>query len=489
MKKFFFILLLVFGDLGLYALYSSHRHITTEVEYYVDNHRVDSTIVAEICYGYNYTENGFNLIAPDIGIHYDTLYLHDIHGDDSIVALTLTVQRNYKENHTAEICFGESYTDSVFNLVTPSVGIHNEMLVLQTIHGCDSIVTLTLIVNPVYKKNYNAKICYGKNYTSHGFHIIAPSVGVHYDTLFLNTVNGCDSIVTLKLTVNPVYEEYHTAEICSGEDYNEYGFNLIAPSPGVHNETQNLQTICNCDSIITLDLTVNPIYDTVLIKEICSGDDYTDNGFNLIAPSVGVHNETHFLHTIHDCDSVVSLNLTVKDKPNLEIHGLTQIAISTDLWPGIYSYCLADSANIQQCDITWSCSEPTWILQPSDDKYWCTLIAPTLGTATLTASADCELYCDTYYSIEINASYLGIDETGDNPMSVYPNPASNQLVIKGVQLKQVVIYDCYGQKFNEINIDSEDEITIDTGNLSNGLYVAYIVTAKGKATKRFIVLK
>ena len=72
---------------------------------------------------------------------------------------------------------------------------------------------------------------------------------------------------------------------------------------------------------------------------------------------------------------------------------------------------------------------------------------------------------------------------------MYPNPANNQLIIRGVQLKQIMIYDCYGQKLDEINTDSEDEITVDTGNLGNGLYIADIVTTKGKTTKRFIISK
>ena len=50
-----------------------------------------------------------------------------------------------------------------------------------------------------------AEITEGEDYTLNGFNIIAPAIGVFYDTLELTTNQDCDSIVYLELTVNPDY--------------------------------------------------------------------------------------------------------------------------------------------------------------------------------------------------------------------------------------------------------------------------------------------
>ena len=83
------------------------------------------------------------------------------------------------------------------------------------------------------------------------------------------TVNGCDSIVTLNLTVNPTYNEVLNEAICMGENFLFEG-NIYTDS-GTY--TNRLTTIEGCDSSITLNLTVNPTYNEVL-EVICNGDSY-----------------------------------------------------------------------------------------------------------------------------------------------------------------------------------------------------------------------
>ena len=65
----------------------------------------------------------------------------------------------------------------------------------------------------------------------------------------------------------------------------------------------------------------------------------------------------------------------------------------------------------------------------------------------------------------------------------------DKLIIHGEQLKRIVIYDCYGQKLSEVEVVALDEITIDTGNLANGLYFTDIVTTRGKTIKRLLISK
>ncbi|MBQ7984474.1 MAG: T9SS type A sorting domain-containing protein [Bacteroidales bacterium] len=100
----------------------------------------------------------------------------------------------------------------------------------------------------------NAQITEGETYTLNGFN--ESEEGVY--TLNLQTYDGCDSTVTLHLTVialpdpcEDVQTELH-AQITEGETYALNGFN--ESKEGVY--TLNLQTYDGCDSTVTLYLTV-----------------------------------------------------------------------------------------------------------------------------------------------------------------------------------------------------------------------------------------
>ena len=123
----------------------------------------------------------------------------------------MTVHPIYAIDLVETICDGETYTvgDSVYTTTG------NWVTNLTTINGCDSIVTLDLLVYPVYDQIEVAEICDGDSYAVGDS--IYTTTGV-YATL-MSTVDGCDSLVTLTLTVHPVYAPSITAEICDEESY------------------------------------------------------------------------------------------------------------------------------------------------------------------------------------------------------------------------------------------------------------------------------
>ena len=262
----------------------------------VVNPVASTNLTDTICSGSTYTDNGFNV--SEAGTH--TLHLQTIHGCDSIVTLNLVVNPVASTNLTDTICSGSTYTDNGFNV--SEAGTHT--LHLQTIHGCDSIVTLNLVVNPVKDTNLSATICERTLYMENGFEV--GTAGTHI--LNLQTYLGCDSIVTLNLAVNPVYDETINAAICEGESYAENGFNENTTG----SYTQNLHTYLGCDSTVTLNLTVNPVMNTTINAVICEGTSYTDNGFNV--STEGTYSQT--LQTVNGCDSTVVLELKVAPNYN-----------------------------------------------------------------------------------------------------------------------------------------------------------------------------
>ena len=115
-------------------------------------------------------------------------------------------------------------------------------------------------------------------------------------------------------------QEIHHA-ICEGSVYSENGFN--ANEAGTY--TQNLQTINGCDSIVTLTLTVNPTYNITIDASINEGETYEENGFSESEAGTYVHT----LQAENGCDSVITLNLTV----NSSLNDVVANAVEVSLYP------------------------------------------------------------------------------------------------------------------------------------------------------------
>ena len=256
-------------------------------------------IDAEICDGETFDFNG-NLLSM-AGNYYDTL--QSIFACDSIVQLDLTVNPIENTNISAEICDGQTF-NFIGTLLTQA-GNYSDTL--QSIFACDSIVQLDLTVNPIENTNIFAEICDGETFDFNGN--LLSLAGNYSDTL--QSIFACDSIIQLDLTVNPIENTNISAEICDGQTFNFNG-NLLSVAGNYYD---TLQSIFACDSIFQLDLTVNPIENTNISAEICDGQTFDFNG-NLLSMA-GNYYDT--LQSIFACDSIVQLDLTVNPIENTNI--------------------------------------------------------------------------------------------------------------------------------------------------------------------------
>ncbi|MDR0368368.1 MAG: T9SS type A sorting domain-containing protein, partial [Bacteroidales bacterium] len=212
----------------------------------------DTTYIFDtVCYGEIYRENGF-VIDQGSGIYYRTQITAN--NCDSIICITLSVYDSVRFTaYAATVCEGNTYSDNNFTNLTQG-GVYYDTL--QNINGCDSIICLNLSVyDSVPFTVCSSTVCYGNAYSDNNFTNLTQE-GVYYDTL--QNINGCDSIIELTLIVNPIYFVPDTAAINPGEVYNFNG--KILTLAGIYYDT--LQTIYGCDSIIELDLT----YETSTIE-------------------------------------------------------------------------------------------------------------------------------------------------------------------------------------------------------------------------------
>ena len=165
--------------------------------------------------------------------------------------------------------------------------------------GCDSVVTLNLTVTPTSTGTVNQTVCAGASYTFNGATLSV--TGAYLDT-FTNAL-GCDSVVTLNLTVRAASTGTIDQSICPGDAYLFNGINRT--TAGVFKDT--LSNITGCDSVVTLNLTVLATSTGTITTTITTGTSYLFNGVNLTQP--GVYKDT--LANVSGCDSVVTLNLSV----------------------------------------------------------------------------------------------------------------------------------------------------------------------------------
>ena len=222
-------------------------------------------------------------------------------GCDSIVTLHLTISPTLTTEETITACDsyewnGQTYTQS---------GEYTYTTVAA--NDCDSIVTLHLTISPTITAEETITACdfydwNGQTYTQSGDYT--------YTTV---AANGCDSIVTLHLTINQSKvgaTEYAT--ICYGETYTWNGQSYSTTGE----YTQTLSTTTGCDSVVTLYLTVLP--EAIILEESVTINEenlpYTWRGQSCYEDGKYLDSEAFANYSY--CDSVIYvLNLTI-DRSN-----------------------------------------------------------------------------------------------------------------------------------------------------------------------------
>ncbi len=249
--------------------------------------------------------------------------------------LSINVQRN-QINFNLDtiiydtICANETYTENGFNVY----GAGEHIQVLQSSNGCDSTITLLLTVNPVHTTQFYDTISLSETYNDNGFNTNIG--GIHTDTL--QAVTGCDSIVMLHLSIDSTYYTTIFDTICDNETYTENGFNTAFAGTYVN----ILQSTNSYDSIVTLHLTVNPTY-AEMVYDTIYREAGRDSSYFVIDS----------LQTMFGCDSVVVRKIVMIVKP-VSITENDGISNSLDLHPnpttGIITFNRMDIKKVEVLD-------------------------------------------------------------------------------------------------------------------------------------------
>lgn len=262
----------------------------------------NTNVNATICAGTNYNDGNIyynasngSYVGTDISTQGMYVSYQNLSGGTSgcenatSTTLNLSVTPALTGSSSAAICAGGYFYDGNFYYDAPNASYYwwygyyiyqagTYHKVVKTVNNCDSIVTLTLTVNPLITTNVDTTIC------ANGFYWngqnIYTAAGTYNATF--RTATGCDSLVISNVTVSQTNNPHQTitAVICAGNTYSDgnhyYDLNNIGwigsntlNSSGIY--TASISTGNGCDSIITLILTYSTPLNEVIHKQACGG--------------------------------------------------------------------------------------------------------------------------------------------------------------------------------------------------------------------------
>ena len=293
-------------------------------------------------------------------------------------------------------------------------------------NGCDSTVTLHLTIHNAVTHQFSETACdsytwNGQTYTQSGDY-----------TQQFQTIHGCDSTVTLHLTIHNAVTHQFSETACDSYIWNDQTYTQSG------DYTQLFQTIHGCDSTVTLHLTIHnavtsQFNETACDSYIWNGQTYTQSG-----------DYTQQFQTVHGCDSTVTLHLTINPTDT----GAITLALEDDCytWNGV-TYC--------------------------EDGDYTQVFTNQFG-------------CDSVVTLHLTL-HVGIGDHDVNNITLYPNPTRKTVQIRnsGSNIRSVTLYDASGRMLNVVNVNDHTAV-IDLSGYAAGTYFLRITTENGVVTKRVV---
>ena len=290
---------------------------------------------------------------------------------------------------THEICEGElpyhyinGDIDTTFEVGTPQLSTFNFQLLTPL--GCDSTVTLHLTVHPAVTSTSSVTVCendlpyhYVDGEIDTTFDVGTPNLSVF--NFQFSTLHGCDS--TVILTVNIKQPVENETDVTACDEYEWNGEVLTASG----DYTATFTAANGCDSTVTLHLTINEPTESDTTATACGSFNW--HGYTNLTES---GDYTDVLTNAAGCDSIVTLHLTINTPTESDTsatvcgsyswHGYTNLTESGD-----YTDVLTNAAG---CD--------------SIVTLHLTINVPTEGDTTATACGSFNWH-----------SYTNLTESGD----------------------------------------------------------------------------
>ena len=353
------------------------------------------------------------------------------------------------------ICDGQSV--DVFGTSVNSSGLFADTILSST--GCDSIIQFQEVIansSSALTDLGSISICQGESTTIFGNSENA--AGIYRDTQTNNA--GCDSVIQVELVVNPTYDLNETVQICSGDDYTfpdgTTQTNIVTSTT----YTSSLSTGAGCDSLITT--TVNPlsVISSDVMEEVCFGSDYVTANINL----TNLTADTTLVRTYTasaGCDSTVTYTITVFEQA---------VAISAN--PENTEATIDPIIGIPVLWQWFDCASNTAIAGEDMGSY---AIPSDVTSIEVSVQGSFPIGNDTCIAVSncvmlMNDTSTAIAELSAMGIQVFPNPSIADLSIVNQEGRflEVMITDMIGQIVYQ-GVSNENML-IKTSTWSKGVY-------------------
>jgi hypothetical protein len=285
----------------------------------------------------------------------------------------------------------------------------------STAQGCDSIVTLHLTINETEYSEWSATQYPPFEWNN----TIYMESGDYVQTLV--SQHGCDSIVTLHLTILNTITNEISATACDVYVWNGVSYTTTG------DYTQEFVTPIGCDSIVTLHLTVNYTVSSEFEVEACRF--YNWNG--VVYDVAGDY--TQFFTSQQGCDSIVTMHLSFVDQYVTEVD---TTVCGSYFWNGkeynVSGVYKQEMLSVNGCD---SVVILTLTVNPYPDEIpaihgsQSVYVATNLITGVYSYSIDPVANAD-YYEWDLSGVAWVADTTGRKCILTVTTPGEGKLVIR-----------------------------------------------------------
>lgn len=277
---------------------------------------------------------------------------------------------------------------------------------------------------------------------------------------------GCDSIVTLDLTVNASSQLTDTQTAC--DSYTWLDGNTYTASNNTAVYVDAGAAANGCDNIITLDLIVNNSEQVTDVQSEC--DSYTWIDGNTYTAS---NNTATYLvpgGTVSGCDSLVTLDLTINT-----------VDPSATLF---FSTFTATEAGAQY---QWVDCDNNFAAIPGETNQTFEATADGNYAVIVTGGGGCS---DTSSCIALVGASLNEFNFG-NSLTVSPNPTNGVFSISSLNYTgevKIEVVDVTGKViFSSMkNVGPNSSATIDLDNAANGVYIVHVSDVNDSHSMRVI---
>ena len=266
---------------------------------------MESDIYQTICENTTFNFFGEDLQTP--GVYDHTIQTQ--HGCDSTIHLHLDNWNIYETPITDHFCQGEHYM--FFDQALSASGIYYHML--ESVHGCDSIIKLNLIQDPTYEVELWESTCEGGPGYYYQGDYLQPSA-YPYTYLFETTL-GCDSVVMLHVDQSDYNSKTYNVSLCATE-YTWASNGVTYYETGTYYDTLSYAGLC--DSTLVLNLELRPSYSIEERQTSCDSYRWQNDTYNV---DITFDHSTVYTHPYvnsYGCDSEVTLYLTINDHDEVD---------------------------------------------------------------------------------------------------------------------------------------------------------------------------